>query len=343
MRVLPIVLGVGVVCAEATEVSALMEQPPANCETPPLHYKHCGFVSVVLGCTGFSALDLNAFVAVAGAEETVTVAAGVFRELIGAECALTGSGSVPQIRIENSPLILFPLAEEENSGEDGCGRTGNGTAAVDKVLGEGMDATSLSSYLSPSQQSTCGERGEVSVSQDGDDCLHGMKKALGSFLVSDVAAKEIEQCGDGSSAKRKRATTKIAGMGSVLHQLQWMRQRNHAKVQGHVVALAQRAGNVRVVALLDLWLPSNVWSIGGFWKSRAVAATALAHLRLVISLPLTNDHAIARWCFWFDDDPSSTAVLASIVLHRPLPSHIPSFPSALSMFGLGFRSIRPAI
>lgn len=288
MRVLPIVLGVGVVCAEATEVSALMEQPPANCETPPLHYKHCGFVSVVLGCTGFSALDLNAFVAVAGAEETVTVAAGVFRELIGAECSLTGSGSVPQIRIENSPLILFPLAEEENSGEDGCGRTGNGTAAVDKVLGEGMDATSLSSYLSPSQQSTCGERGEVSVSQDGDDCLHGMKKALDSYLVSDVAAKEIEQCGDGSSAKRKRATTKIAGMGSVLHQLQWMRQRNHAKVQGHVVALAQRAGNVRVVALLDLWLPSNVWSIGGFWKSRAVAATALAHLRLVISLPLTK-------------------------------------------------------
>lgn len=58
-------------------------------EPLPLHYKWCGFVSVVLGCAGMWTLIFSAF------GEEIDVFGSVFHKLIRAgSCSLTRSGSI---------------------------------------------------------------------------------------------------------------------------------------------------------------------------------------------------------------------------------------------------------
>ncbi len=73
---------------------------------------------MVLECTSFFALHLDGFII--EAKGIIFGIGGVFYELFNTICTLIGFCSLmPPIWVENSPLILFVLAEEENSKEDG--------------------------------------------------------------------------------------------------------------------------------------------------------------------------------------------------------------------------------
>ena len=124
-------------------------------------------------------------------------------------------------------------------------------------------------------------------SQNSGHLLQGISNAdrigdVETALVdeSSVGIKHIT-AGGANSGKRKRAGAGNvhAPGGSVLQQLQWLRTKNRAVVQGRILVIAYRNSTVRLLALLDVYIPSSVWIGAGFWKSGPIAAAALTHIR----------------------------------------------------------------
>lgn len=176
-------------------------------------------------------------------------------QLVGAECSLQGRGLDVHVRVGESGLCLRPLVAED--------------VLVDEERGHNLESgreIGKGSVVSYSPQIACGEN------------------LRDSKLVLDEVPAEVmpsAAAGVGSGGKRKRASGNGSREG-FLHQMQWLSAKNNARVQGRILTVARKADEIRVLAMLDLYLPPSAWMGTGFWKSGAAAAAALSHLRSVI-------------------------------------------------------------
>ncbi len=122
-------------------------RPVGNFLNPlPLHYKLCGFVSVVLGCAGMSTMIFSAF------GEEIDVFGSVFHKLIGARsCSLTSSGSIYHIcGLRTLFCYCFPWLLRNRI----CGRLE--LRLRENVTTEGVDATdSLFMKAKPPVHGSC--------------------------------------------------------------------------------------------------------------------------------------------------------------------------------------------
>ncbi|BAT93390.1 hypothetical protein VIGAN_07234200 [Vigna angularis var. angularis] len=103
----------------------------------------------------------------------------------------------------------------------------------------------------------------------------GFRSQTGVVLSTVVNSS---QCGGGggggSKAKRTHSVGMVNGSMSVVHQLHAMVTRKCAKVDARVVCVE----SPRVVLLVDVYLPIQVWSGWQFPRSGAVAAAIFRHL-----------------------------------------------------------------
>lgn len=226
-------------------------------------YRLCGFAVVVVkfrvedlqAGAGQGELARGLSLAIGGHEGMIGGAGLSFDldQLVGAECSLQGRGSDVHVRVERCGLCLTPLLAE------------------DVMIDEERE-----------QRLELGE--EVATVSE----LSNSPQIVGpeNCKVVDYALTECAQSapgGAGNGGKRKRG-----GLGSgnrngegLLHQLQWLSVKNHARVQGRIMTIERKGDQTRALAMLDLYLPPSAWMGSCFWKSGATAAAALSHLRLV--------------------------------------------------------------
>ena len=85
-----------------------------------------------------------------------------------------------------------------------------------------------------------------------------------------------------SSKKRKRNGINSLDNGAqLLNNLQLLAVRNGVEVKGHVVRISHSNGGseTRAVVLLDLYLPSFLWSGRNYWKPNHAFTAVMDHLR----------------------------------------------------------------
>jgi len=75
----------------------------------------------------------------------------------------------------------------------------------------------------------------------------------------------------------------VHGSVSVIHQLLALVNNKCLKIISRVVRISRQkeSGDVRVVVLVDVYLPIALWSGWQFPKSRSTAAALFRHLRFV--------------------------------------------------------------
>lgn len=81
-----------------------------------------------------------------------------------------------------------------------------------------------------------------------------------------------------SSKKKKRQGDYVDDGVQVLSNVQVLTMRNGVRVKGHVVRIARKEDQVRAVVLLDLYLPSFLWSGRNYWKPNPAFTAILSHL-----------------------------------------------------------------
>ncbi|KAI5055010.1 hypothetical protein GOP47_0030461 [Adiantum capillus-veneris] len=81
-----------------------------------------------------------------------------------------------------------------------------------------------------------------------------------------------------SNKKRKRQSGFVDDGVQLLSNVQMLTVRNGVRVKGHVVRIARKADQVRAAILLDLYLPSFLWSGRNYWKPNLAFTTILNHL-----------------------------------------------------------------
>ncbi|KAH7440483.1 hypothetical protein KP509_04G109900 [Ceratopteris richardii] len=81
-----------------------------------------------------------------------------------------------------------------------------------------------------------------------------------------------------SRKKRKRQGGYVDDGVHLLSNVQMLTVRNGVRVKGHVVRISSKGNQVRAVILLDLYLPSFLWSGRNYWKPNAAFTTILHHL-----------------------------------------------------------------
>ncbi|KAJ0978847.1 hypothetical protein J5N97_014321 [Dioscorea zingiberensis] len=85
--------------------------------------------------------------------------------------------------------------------------------------------------------------------------------------------------GTAASKKRRRGVVLVNGSMSVVHQLHALVSHKCLKIRARVVNVSMREHKgVRVVVLVDVYLPIEVWSGWQFPRSRALAASLFKHL-----------------------------------------------------------------
>jgi hypothetical protein len=76
----------------------------------------------------------------------------------------------------------------------------------------------------------------------------------------------------------------VNGSVSVVHQIRALVMHKCVKILARVLHVAESEGEVvevRVVVLVDVYLPVSVWSGGQFPKSGPIAGSLFRHLRFV--------------------------------------------------------------
>lgn len=94
------------------------------------------------------------------------------------------------------------------------------------------------------------------------------------------------QCGESSnlssSARKVKKVGMVNGSFSVVNQLHALVLRKCLDIDAHVLCVAEVDSRVRVVVIVDVYLPVLVWSSGWqFPKSGSVAGAVFRHLRFV--------------------------------------------------------------
>ncbi|KAJ7515095.1 hypothetical protein O6H91_23G071000 [Diphasiastrum complanatum] len=94
--------------------------------------------------------------------------------------------------------------------------------------------------------------------------------------------KDVDPCpGSGDKRGSLRGTPsgrKSSGIRSIVHELHRLSVQNDVKVVGRIIRVLKQGDKIRVVALLDVYLPSSLWSDHNYWKAGKVAIAALTHL-----------------------------------------------------------------
>ncbi|KAL4562118.1 hypothetical protein LXL04_034312 [Taraxacum kok-saghyz] len=95
--------------------------------------------------------------------------------------------------------------------------------------------------------------------------------------------KSKSECGGGSMGVSRKKLSKIGlvhGSVSVVHQLQALVNKKCMNITSRVVRIArnEESGEVRVVVLVDVYLPISLWSGWQFPRSRSTAAALFRHL-----------------------------------------------------------------
>ncbi|KAJ7544027.1 hypothetical protein O6H91_09G062200 [Diphasiastrum complanatum] len=172
-----------------------------------------------------------------------------------------------------------------------------------RVSGEWADVhvlveTGASLYLiTDTCEEACHGSVKDAIKQQSDFCSkdHGrfegesMTLAIGAsqneFVNSPIPSenarlKDVDPC-PGSGDKSLRGTPsgkKSSGIRSIVHELHRLSVQNDVKVVGRIIRVLKQGDKIRVVALLDVYLPSSLWSDHNYWKAGKVAIAALTHL-----------------------------------------------------------------
>ena len=133
----------------------------------------------------------------------------------------------------------------------------------------------------------------------GDGSEVGFESRDGVVLSVVQSAPDSEQCegkngvasrsGGGSSLKKKRRRVRkigqVHGSISVVHQLHVLVVHKCVKIDARVVSVVKSLGaaapqaEARVVVLVDVYVPIEVWSSWQFPRSGPIAAALFRHLR----------------------------------------------------------------
>ncbi|QCD83639.1 hypothetical protein DEO72_LG6g360 [Vigna unguiculata] len=119
------------------------------------------------------------------------------------------------------------------------------------------------------------ERCEI-FSDEGEVGFHSQ---TGVVLSTVLNSSQCGGGGGGSKAKRTHGVGMVNGSMSVVHQLHALVTRKCTKIDARVVCVEAP----RVVLLVDVYLPIQVWSGWQFPRSGAVAAAVFRHLRFASS------------------------------------------------------------
>ncbi|KAJ7562123.1 hypothetical protein O6H91_03G055700 [Diphasiastrum complanatum] len=194
-------------------------------------------------------------------------------QLIGKGCWL--SEERPEVRVYVSTgdsLGLAPLSSNQAGFENKAEVSSEGITSVG-ALEEGSSSTcsmaevTCDRSLSAEHKSFCnsfvGPARPVSLATESP-----RTSSIGQKPSKRRCDEEQNQC-----PKKKYTET-----GSIVRQLHRLSAQNKVKVQGHVVRIIQKSNRIRVVTLLDVYLPSALWSVHNYWKPGIVAASSLSHL-----------------------------------------------------------------
>lgn len=92
-----------------------------------------------------------------------------------------------------------------------------------------------------------------------------------------IPIADLEEC-KSPKGKRKKIGT-VNGSFSVVHQLHALVVRRCLEIDARVLCVVEVLDRVRVVVLVDVYLPVRVWSGWQFPKSGSVAGAVFRHLR----------------------------------------------------------------
>lgn len=226
---------------------------------------------------------------------------------IGSPCHLARQGAETVAEVGNTGVILFsippavskfpPVSNAGEGAEDGKGEAARNEWMMMDGIGKlanninGVSCTpdrnSLDSCVT-SELMECTPVAERVAS--GNLCVDSAGGSTGGEKSRGGRKAGGGSAGPGSAAaKRTQNRSGASGLrvGSILQQLQLLEQRNNAIVTGRVVHMsrgdAAGGGTVRYVALLDVYLPSSLWSsTRNFWRNGSLVAMALSHLRSVL-------------------------------------------------------------
>lgn len=84
---------------------------------------------------------------------------------------------------------------------------------------------------------------------------------------------------DNSKGKKVKKVGMVNGSFSVVHQLHALVVRKCLNIDARVVCVVEETSRVRVVVLVDVYLPIQVWTGWQFPKSGSVAGAVFRHLR----------------------------------------------------------------
>lgn len=168
--------------------------------------------------------------------------------LFGAECWLTGEGHEVQFHTSGG-FVLSPVVSAEVGMQKDLQKENHG----DELGFQG------------------GKSGYELGFQDGDCSTPGLNKHADA--ESSYAHKRSS-----SSKRRKRTGAYVDGGVQILSSVQVLTVRNGVRVKGHVVRVARKGTEVRAVVLLDLYLPSFLWSGRNYWKPNPSFTAIMNHL-----------------------------------------------------------------
>ncbi|CAM6103765.1 unnamed protein product [Calypogeia fissa] len=224
---------------------------------------------------------------------------------IGSACHLAGQGGETVVEVGNNTGVVLisippppavtkpgPVSNAEGEGpEDGqreaprndwmmldeigkmANRNGN-NAVSDTPDRNSLDSCVMSELMECTPVAERVASGNLCVDSaggsTGGEKSRGGRRGRGSGSPGSAAAKRVYNRSGGSGSR----------VCSILQQLQLLEQRNNAIVTGRIVRISRTGGKaVRYVALLDVYLPSSLWSSArNFWRNGSLVAIALSHL-----------------------------------------------------------------
>lgn len=183
------------------------------------------------------------------------------QRLIGAECWLTGEGAEAQFHT-NGGFVLTSIVSVAQPRNANC-------ACMSRRIEKGI-ADSKSEICECFCDRLNKDKGNCSSSSHGNVEFE-RTPTPGRNIDIEAVTESLQRR---TSSKKRKRTGSADGRDQILNNLQVLTVRNGVRVKGHVVRVARRAAEVRAVVLLDLYLPSFLWSGRNYWK-RSPAFTAI--------------------------------------------------------------------
>ncbi|MCO5582778.1 hypothetical protein L7F22_036677 [Adiantum nelumboides] len=147
------------------------------------------------------------------------------------------------------------------------------------LTGQGLEVQFLTKggfLLSPILGSTSSALGgEVEATVNSESREERCFSPIGKDALSEASSLQKRSA---SNKKRKRQGGFVDDGVQLLSNVQMLTVRNGVRVKGHVVRIARREDEVRAAILLDLYLPSFLWSGRNYWKPNLAFTTILNHL-----------------------------------------------------------------